>query len=60
MDKRIWHPEPNRWIVIDERGCLHDVQRTSMGAFVCHCGSDGDPAKAINAVIQSEIGEDNE
>lgn len=35
MERLIWHPSPNRWIIIDHDGGLIDVQRPPFGELTC-------------------------
>lgn len=44
MEREIWHPSEERWVIIDRDGNLIDVQRTNGGRLSFHAwSSDFDP-----------------
>ena len=39
MERRIWHPSADRWIIIDRDGSLIDAHRTGQGRISFHASS---------------------
>jgi hypothetical protein len=47
MERRIWHPSPDRWIIIDRDGSLIDAHRTGQGRISFHASSNDFDAREL-------------
>jgi hypothetical protein len=54
MERRIWHPDENRWIIIDRDGSLIDIHRTGNGRLSFHASSNDFEAREIESWMRRE------
>ena len=54
MERRIWHPDENRWIILDRDGSLIDIQRTGSGRLSFHASSNDFEPREIESWMRAE------